>query len=102
MRKIGKRKLRKGRIACAIALTIALAAGAFYLIRAEPVEYVTYQATVDDGESLWSICYKINDDREDVRDVIRRAEEDNGLDASGTVQPGQVLNIRVKNKAIVR
>lgn len=91
-------RYRWGRISLAVIILLVVALGiasGVKALMAEP-EYTEKVVVVDENETLWDICYKINDDREDVRDVIRRAMEDNGLDDSGNIQPGQTLNIRVK------
>lgn len=58
--------------------------------------YVEYHTVVDEGETLWDICSKVNDNREDVRDVIRRTVKDNNIPDVGKIQPGQKLVIHVK------
>lgn len=47
------------------------------------------------GQSLWDICSKL-DSSEDIRDIIDRARVDNDVTDPGTLQPGKVLQIRVK------
>ena len=50
---------------------------------------------VDEDETLWDICSKINDDREDVRIMIDRTMDRNHITDAGKIQPGQKLLIPV-------
>lgn len=58
-------------------------------------EYDTVSRVVLPGQSLWDICSKL-DSSEDIRDIIDRARVDNDVTDPGTLQPGKVLQIRVK------
>ncbi len=58
-------------------------------------EYDTVARVVLPGQSLWDICSKL-DSSEDIRDIIDRARVDNDVTDPGTLQPGKVLQIRVK------
>lgn len=58
-------------------------------------EYDTVARVVMPGQSLWDICSKL-DSSEDIRDIIDRARVDNDVTDPGTLQPGKVLQIRVK------
>jgi hypothetical protein len=58
-------------------------------------EYDTVSRVVLPGQSLWDICSKL-DSSEDIRDIIDRARADNDVTDPGTLQPGKVLQIRVK------
>ena len=51
---------------------------------------------VDQGETLWEICSKVNNGREDVWEVIDRTRLDNDIKDPGALKPGQVITIRVK------
>lgn len=79
----------------------ALAIGAISISSCKDIiinepQYVEYHKVVNEGETLWDICSKVNDDREDVRDVIRRTVKDNNIPDVGKIQPGQKLIIHVK------
>lgn len=61
----------------------------------EQAQFVHYSRRVFPGQTLWEICSKL-DTKEDVRAVIDRARLDNNIKNPGTLQPGQVILIRVK------
>lgn len=58
-------------------------------------EYDTVSRVVLPGQSLWDICSKL-DSSEDIRDIIDRCRMDNDVADPGALQPGKVLQIRVK------
>lgn len=58
-------------------------------------EYHVYSRVVLPGQSLWDICSKL-DSSEDIRDIIDRCRTDNDITDPGTLQPGKVLQIRIK------
>lgn len=75
------------------AIALGIASGVKALM-AEP-EYVDKVVVVDEDETLWDICSKINDDREDVRIMIDRTMDRNHITDAGKIQPGQKLLIPV-------
>ena len=93
-----KRRYRWKRIAILVA---ALIFGTVFLpscwdtFFSEP-RYIEYHKVVSENETLWDICSKVNQDREDVRKVVYRAMQDNHISDAGQIQPGQKLIIRVK------
>ncbi|MGE9915319.1 LysM peptidoglycan-binding domain-containing protein [Megasphaera elsdenii] len=90
-------RYRWGRIGLAVivlpAISLGIASGVKALM-AEP-EYVDKVVVVDEDETLWDICSKINDDREDVRIMIDRTMDRNHITDAGKIQPGQKLLIPV-------
>ena len=90
-------RYRWGRIGLAVivlpAISLGIASGVKALM-AEP-EYVDKVVVVDEDETLWDICSKINDDREDVRIMIDRTMDCNHITDAGKIQPGQKLLIPV-------
>lgn len=90
-------RYRWGRIAMAVvalpAIALGIASGVKALM-AEP-EYVDKVVVVDEDETLWDICSRINDDREDVRIMIDRTMDRNHITDAGAIQPGQKLLIPV-------
>lgn len=64
----------------------------------EPGSYTSYSRRVLPGQTLWDICGKLPYGREDLQDVIDRCRRDNDIPDPGTLQPGQVLLIRVKKQ----
>lgn len=59
-------------------------------------QYTIVSRRVITGETLWEICSKVNHGREDIWAVIDRCRLDNDIKDPGTLQPGQVITIRVK------
>ena len=90
-------RYRWGRIGLAVvvlpAIPLGIASGVKALM-AEP-EYVDKAVVVDEDETLWDICSRINDDREDVRIMIDRTMDRNHITDAGAIQPGQKLLIPV-------
>lgn len=90
-------RYRWGRIALAVVVMLGvglgIASGVKALI-AQP-EYIDKVVIVDDDETLWGICSRINDDREDVRVMIDRTMDRNHITDVGKIQPGQKLFIPV-------
>lgn len=90
-------RYRWGRIGLAVVVLTAIALGiasGVKALMAEP-EYVDKVVVVDEDETLWDICSKINDDREDVRIMIDRTMDRNHITDAGKIQPGQKLLIPV-------
>lgn len=77
------------------ALTMACHAGQAVQERRNP-QYTMVSRRVMAGETLWEICSKVNQGREDVWEVIDRTRLDNDIKDPGTLKPGQVITIRVK------
>lgn len=98
MTKPRKHRYRWGRIGLAVivlpAISLGIASGVKALM-AEP-EYVDKVVVVDEDETLWDICSKINDDREDVRIMIDRTMQENHIKDPANLQPGQLIVIHVK------
>ncbi|WP_302361450.1 LysM peptidoglycan-binding domain-containing protein [uncultured Megasphaera sp.] len=90
-------RYRWGRISLAVivllAIALAIASGVKALMT-EP-EYVDKVVVVNEDETLWDICSRINDDREDVRVMIDRTMDRNYITDAGKIQPGQKLLIPV-------
>lgn len=53
---------------------------------------------VEHGDTLWSIAAKHCSNDQDIRDVIARMKQENHLDRSVQIHPGQMLRIPVSNK----
>lgn len=64
-------------------------------VEREKAPYETYSRVVLPGQSLWDICSKL-ESSEDIRAIIDRARVDNDIPDPGVLQPGKVLQIRVK------
>ena len=86
-----KRHYRWGRIGLLVATAILGTVSIF----SEP-KYIEYHTVVNEGETVWDICSKINNNREDVRSVIYRPMQANHISDVGNVQPGTKLIVYVK------
>ena len=64
-------------------------------VEREKAPYETYYRVVLPGQSLWDICSKLKSS-EDIRTIIDRCRMDNDVKDPGALQPGKVLQIRVK------
>lgn len=64
-------------------------------VEREQAPYETYSRVVLPGQSLWDICSKL-ESSEDIRTIIDRCRVDNDIPDPGVLQPGKVLQIRVK------
>lgn len=76
------------------ALTMACHAGQAVQERRNP-QYMMVSRRVMAGETLWDICSKLKSS-EDIRTIIDRCRMDNDVKDPGALQPGKVLQIRVK------
>lgn len=92
-----RKRYRWGRIGLAaivmLVVLLGIASGVKALM-AEP-EYIDKVVVVDEDETLWDICSRINDDREDVRIMINRTMDRNHITDAGAIQPGQKLFVPV-------
>ena len=79
----------------AVVLVLALLSHGASAVEREQAPYETYSRVVLPGQSLWDICSKL-DSSEDIRDIIDRCRVDNDVTDPGGLQPGKVLQIRVK------
>ena len=61
----------------------------------EPTDYLIFEHVVYSGDSLWSLCERYSG-YEDIRTIIMRVREDNGIENPGTLQPGQKIKVRVR------
>lgn len=92
-----RNRYRWGRIGLAVIIPLAISLGiasGVKTLMAEP-EYVDKVVVVDEDETLWDICSRINDNREDVRIMIDRTMDRNHITDAGKIQPGQKLLIPI-------
>ena len=93
-----KRHYRWGRIGLLVATAILGTVSISFcrdILFSEP-KYIEYHTVVNEGETVWDICSKINNNREDVRSVIYRTMQANHISDVGNVQPGTKLIVYVK------
>ena len=77
----------------------AIAAAAYvpassYLWQPEPL--IAYQAEVDSGDTVWTICAKIASEADNMEEGGDRTMLDSGISDAGNVQPGSRLIVKVK------
>jgi LysM repeat protein len=77
-----------------LCLGVALYTGVTLFFAEEPV-YTTQTITVHSGDTLWSIADEFRHESEDIRDVIDRIYDANGL-TKAYIYPGQVLKVPVR------
>lgn len=82
---------------CMVTMGLMLVGGiAFTELTKPETELISYQKEVDYGETVWSICAQIATDKEDLRDLVRQAMEDNHIEDPGALKPGTVITVNVK------
>ena len=59
-------------------------------------ELIEYRKETKSGDTLWDICREIATDREDLRRLVWRAKKDNRIKDVGTLQPGLLIVVKVK------
>lgn len=57
---------------------------------------ITYQATVHSGDTLWTLASRIATDKDNISEVVARAMKENDIKNPANIQPGDIINIRVK------
>lgn len=79
------------------AILTCMILGGFYRVVAAPnPELISYKTTVDCGETIWDACARIASNEDDLREVVYRAENENGIDDPASVMPGTEIIVRVK------
>lgn len=54
------------------------------------------QVVVHSGDTLWNIASRWTEKGEDVREVIYRIQQENKLDSTAFLQPGQKITVPVR------
>lgn len=75
---------------CAAAMACA------YHVAASQAPLITYQAEIEPGDTLWDVCRKIASDKDNLSEVVWRAARENNISDAGSLQPGQIVTVRVK------
>ena len=57
---------------------------------------ITYQKEVATGDTIWSICSKVATDQDDLQKLVWETMQLNHIENAGDLQPGQIINIRVR------
>jgi hypothetical protein len=74
---------------------IAIVLGAGMYVQAPP-QLISYAVTANKGDTLWDICSRIATEKDDVREIVYRAKQENNIKDPGTLQPGMLIVVRVK------
>ncbi len=106
-RPVALRVTRRGRLALTVSVTVLLAAGAVLalsagsrpapaaaahaVVAAAPASEVPAEVVVLPGDTLWSIADEVAAPGEDVRDVVLRLKEANGLDSVALAVGDRIL-----------
>lgn len=92
-----KHKVRWGRVASVVIVPLLIISGiATADMWTNDTKLIEYHKEVAQGETLWDICAEIATDKEDLRKLVYQALKDNHLQDPATLQPGQVVIVRVK------
>lgn len=92
-----KRRIRWGRVVSVVAVPLLIIGGiATANMWTNDTKLIEYHKEVVAGETLWDICAEIATDKEDLRKLVYQALKDNHLQDPATLQPGQVVIVRVK------
>lgn len=59
----------------------------------------TYSYTVQAGDTLWKVCSEAKLPEQDVRELVFRTMEDNGLKDAGKLEPGRIITIKLSRKS---
>lgn len=79
----------------ALIVFIAIVMGAGMYVQAPP-QLISYAVTANKGDTLWDICSRIATEKDDVREIVYRAKQENNLKDPNELQPGQEIIVRVE------
>lgn len=92
-----KRKVRWGRVASVVIVPLLIIGGiATADMWTNDTKLIEYHKEVAQGETLWDICAEIATSKEDLRRLVYQAMQDNHITDPATLQPGQLVIVRVK------
>ncbi len=74
---------------------IVIVLGAGMYVQAPP-QLISYAVTANRGDTLWDICSRIATEKDDVREIVYRAKQENNIKDPGTLEPGQEIIVRVE------
>lgn len=74
---------------------IAIVLGAGMYVQAPP-QLISYAVTANKGDTLWDICSRIATEKDDVREIVYRAKQENDIKDPNELQPGQEIIVRVE------
>lgn len=79
----------------ALIVFMAIVLGAGMYVQAPP-QLISYAVTANKGDTLWDICSRIATEKEDVREIVYRAKQENNIKDPNELQPGQEIIVRVE------
>lgn len=79
----------------ALIVFMAIVLGAGMYVQAPP-QLISYAVTANKGDTLWDICSRIATEKDDVREIVYRAKQENNIKDPSTLQPGQEIIVRVE------
>lgn len=92
-----KRRIRWGRVVATAAIPLLIIGGiATADMWTNDTKLIEYHKEVAQGETLWDICAEIATSKEDLRKLVYQAMKDNHITDPATLQPGQLVIVRVK------
>lgn len=77
------------------AMAVYMGIGSGFICEADEPVYRNYTVIVASGDTMWDIAGRCTGAKEDIREVIFRIKQENGLKTSH-VYPGQVLKIPLR------
>lgn len=96
-----KRRIRWSRVAVAVAIPLLIVGGIVTAdVFDDETEIIEYHKEVAQGETLWDICAEIATSKEDLNRLVYQAMQDNHISDPATLQPGQLVIVRVKEARI--
>lgn len=87
--------MKKVMAMAAAAVLIGGAAYAWQISEPPDMETVTYVATVEAGDTIWDLAARLALQEDDIRCIVRRIREQNGITDARELQPGQTLVVTV-------
>lgn len=72
-----------------------------YAVQPEPPS-ISYAVNISKGETLWNVCDRVSDGRENLQELVWRTAKENNIKDPGTLQPGQEIVVKVREIPNVR
>lgn len=90
-------RIRWVRIGCILCGILAAGAvGYSCYMDSLATELVEYRATVEEGDTIWSLCAKVASDEDEMEELVFRTMQENHIKDPAHLQPGQLIVIHVK------
>lgn len=78
------------------AFLIFSSAQAYDYITSPKPELIEYRKEVMAGETVWDVCANVATNKEDLAKLVWQTCRDNHIEDPGSVQPGMLLIVRVR------